>query len=185
MVRGPQAVCASASRDVARRAQRTPLAVFEPASCGHVQSQGLPAKDTQAIRAHFRLRASLSCGHVQLPRLLWPRAEPSPAVKRHAGHHGTLRYTRLLSCGHVQLPRLHVHSQGLPAKDTQAIRAHFRFTRLPVLWPCTATTPPVAMCTVKSCREKTRRPSGHTALYCAACPAHVDPQLHVRPTTPD
>jgi hypothetical protein len=61
MVRGPQAVCASASRDVARRAQRTPLAVFEPASCGHVQSEGLPelpAKDTQAINAHFAVRAS-------------------------------------------------------------------------------------------------------------------------------
>ena len=133
MVRGPQAVCASASRDVARRAQRTPLAVFEPASCGHVQSQGLPAKDTQAIRAHFRLRASLSCGHVQLPRPLWPYAQSSPAVKGHTGHQGTLRYTRLRSCGHV-------HSQV---------------------------------------QEKTRtKPLKQLT-------AHVDPQPHVRPTTPD
>ena len=184
MVRGPQAVCASASRDVARRAQRTPLAVCEPTSCGHVQSQGLPelpAKDTQAISAHFRFTRLLSCGYVQLPRLLWPCAEPSPAVTRHAGlsqgHQDTLRCTRLLSCGHVQVPRLLwsceepslAGAQPSPAVKRHAdIRAH-----------C------AVLCRL-SCghvhsqvREKTRtKPLKHLT-------AHVDPQPHVRPTTPD
>ena len=97
----------------------------------------------------FALRASLSCGYVQLPRLLWPCAEPSPAVTRHAGlsqgHQDTLRCTRLLSCGHVQVPRL--------------------------LWPCEEPSLAGAQPSrLKSCRDKTRRPSGHTALNCAAGP---------------
>ena len=43
MVRGPQAVHASASRDVARRAQRTPSAVANPPP-GHAQSGAMPER---------------------------------------------------------------------------------------------------------------------------------------------
>ena len=78
------------------------------------------------------------------------------------------------------------------------------------LWPCEEQSLAGAQPSrLKSCRDKTRRPSGHTALNCAvlrrrSCghvhsqvrektrtkplkhlTAHVDPQPHVRPTTPD
>ena len=164
MVRGPQAVHASASRDVARSAQRTPSAVANPPP-GHAQSGALPERHAghqctlrkRAVSAVSVIASVISTHPVNAPchtpchchsrSPLQPRADttPLPHITAHVDSQPRARpTTRDRACQNAPTARTPRASRGAgcPPSQTRAAQRHTQALPTPAPAAASMSTPP-------------------------------------------